>query len=239
MSLFSIGKKLIERNPSLISLASFAYNYILGRNHFRVNGKNNKLEIARSFMRKTRINIIGNNNEITFGERCSLDSSVITIRGNDNFIHLGKKVFMKNGDLWIEDDNGGITIGDKTTISGFTHLACIEGKSIAIGSDCLFSSDVYFRVGDSHSILDMHGNRINPSEDVFVGNHVWFGNKTILNKGASIANDSIVGTGAIVTKKFTQPNVIIAGVPARVIKENINWDINRIHIESAQTPPKC
>ena len=30
--------------------------------------------------------------------------------------------------------------------------------------------------------------------------------------------------GSIVTKKFNQEDIIIAGSPAKIIKENVSWD---------------
>ena len=39
-----------------------------------------------------------------------------------------------------------------------------------------------------------------------------------------IADNSIVGWGSIVTKEFNEPNVIIAGIPAKIVKRGINWD---------------
>ena len=101
-----------------LTVTPFIRNYITGRNHFQVRGTENRLEITRSFLKKTRISIIGNNNKITFGEKCRLNNTVITIRGNDNRVHLGNNVFIENGVLWIENDNGGILIGDGTAICG-------------------------------------------------------------------------------------------------------------------------
>ncbi len=37
-----------------------------------------------------------------------------------------------------------------------------------------------------------------------------------------IADNCIVGAGSLVTKKFEEPNVVIAGHPAKVIKTGIN-----------------
>ena len=33
-----------------------------------------------------------------------------------------------------------------------------------------------------------------------------------------------VGWGSIVTKRFDEPNVILAGIPAKVVKRGVNWN---------------
>lgn len=43
-------------------------------------------------------------------------------------------------------------------------------------------------------------------------------------KNTKIPDDSIVGWGSIVTKVFHEPNIILAGIPAKIIKRGINWD---------------
>ena len=91
----------------------------------------------------------------------------------------------------------------------------------------MISSYVQVRTGDSHSITDMQGNRINPAADVNIGNHCWLGEGCHIMKGVTLERDTIVSTGAIVTKS-AGPNVLLGGVPAKVIKENVNWDENRI-----------
>lgn len=234
-------KRFMNKHPRLMSAFSPVINRLPGVNKVRVKGKGNKIDTGSSLFLRTRISIAGNNNTISLGKDSILYRSSITICGNNNRIEIGDNVSCKVGDFSFEDDNGFIGIGSHTTISGHTHLACIEGRSIRIGKECLFSSDIIFRTGDSHSILDMDGARINPSRDVSVGDHVWISYNTTLTKGAAVPDNSIVGTGAIVTKKFEQPNVIIAGVPAEIIKENINWDKNRIQMRQPgkDTGGKC
>ena len=181
-----------------------------------------------SFLKKTKIVVKGFNNKIIFKNKCIMNNCNIYINGGNNTIIINENAHITNGELWIEDDNNTISIGSRTLICGKTHLACIEGCKIVIGEDCLFSTDVVFRTGDSHSILDMDGIRCNPSEDIIIENHVWFGNKTIITKGVTIKENSIIATGAIVTKKIEMPNVIIGGIPAKIIKRNINWNLKRI-----------
>lgn len=60
-----------------------------------------------------------------------------------------------------------------------------------------------------------------------IGNHVWLGLNTSILKGVRIGNNSAVGNGTILTKNVAN-NTIVAGNPARRIKENINWDRERI-----------
>ena len=49
----------------------------------------------------------------------------------------------------------------------------------------------------------------------------------MINKGVLISSNSIVGNGAIVTNQFTEMNVVLAGVPARIVKRGVNWNAKR------------
>ena len=92
----------------------------------------------------------------------------------------------------------------------------------------MFSKDINIRTGDGHAIVNKKtGERINPSKDVTIGNHVWIGMRGIFLKGTSIGDNSVVGASSIVTKKIEKSNVAIAGNPAIVVKENIDWKRDR------------
>jgi len=45
------------------------------------------------------------------------------------------------------------------------------------------------------------------------------------NSVVEIPDNTIVGAGSIVVGKFNKTNTIIAGVPAKIVKENIVWRI--------------
>ena len=115
-----------------------------------------------------------------------------------------------------------IVIGNQTSIRG-GQLAALEGTSITIGEDCMFSHSIAFRTSDSHVIKDHDGNRINPAKSISIGDHVWLGAHVTVLKGVEIASNSIVGIGAIVTSSLSTSNTIYAGIPAKKVKENINW----------------
>ena len=179
-------------------------------------------------MKKCRIEIIGSGNRVQIGRFCRLYNTKITTYGNDNGINLEDFVFANKGDFYIEDDKGTIYVAQHTTFAGATHLACIEGKTIKVGERCLFSSDIIVRCGDSHSLLDLSGKRINPSLDVTIGYHVWVGAREVILKGVEIPRDCVVGAGAIVTKPCPDSNCALAGNPAKVVKTQINWENDRI-----------
>lgn len=201
---------------------------VFGRNTIK-KGRGNKLYIGGNYLKKTRIIINGTGNTIHFGKNNHLVGCAIVINGNNNRIILGDHNSTINCEFWVEDDGGSIELGNSNKILGRTHLAETEGKNIVMGNNCLFSTNVIFRTGDSHSILNAEtGQRINPAKSIIIGDRVWFGNNTTVMKGAIIASDSIVATGAIVTKNFSEPNVILAGNPASVVKRNCKWIAERI-----------
>jgi acetyltransferase-like isoleucine patch superfamily enzyme len=228
MGIIQQGKKILGNNEKAISFFLGLYNRLPFNNRRKIHGRNNRLELSRSLLKKTRIYIKGSDNRIVLGDRCTLRCCSIYISGNGNSLVFGDKVAMISGEIHIEDDGNIVSIGSHASFLGKTHLACIEGTKITIGDNCLFSSDVTLRTGDSHSILGPKGDRINLSEDITLANHVWVGNRAILTKGACVAQDSVVATGAILTGAVEESGVVIGGVPAKVIKQGINWDIQRI-----------
>ncbi|WP_303011252.1 hypothetical protein [uncultured Bacteroides sp.] len=222
-----LKRYIIAHDNFLTKLLSFLFT-MFGRNTIK-RGRGNKIYIYVNYLKKTRIIINGTGNTIQFGKNNHLVGCVIIINGNNNTVKLGDNNSVINCEFWIEDDGGSIMLGNSNKILGRTHLAETEGKRIILGDNCLFSTNVIFRTGDSHSILDAKtGERINPAKSIIIGDRVWFGNNTTVLKGAIIANDSIVATGAIVTKHFSDSNLILAGNPAEVVKKGIKWVAERI-----------
>lgn len=135
---------------------------------------------------------------------------------------------MSGAELWLEGNGCIIEIGENTFIGHHTHLACTEDNSILIlGNDCMLSSYVQVRTGDSHSILNLKGERINKARSVYIGHHCWLGEGCKVLKGVNLGKDVVVSTGAIVTKSFDN-NVLLGGIPAKIIKEEIKWDSKKL-----------
>lgn len=222
-------KSLLRRSVRLRSLAAFVYSF--ARNRKYINGKDNLVVRSGAFISGCKIKIVDSHNKIIFnrGGVNLLKNVVISIHGNNNIIAFGKNVSTRNLVFSIEDDNNRIELGDNFQGGSFSELAAIEGTEIIFGKDCMLSAHITVRTGDSHSILDITTHeRINSSRSVTFGNHVWIGNTVLVFKGANVGNNSIIAGGSVVTGKSFPANSIIGGNPAKVIKENIDWKVERI-----------
>lgn len=222
-------KKLIMKYGRILSSIFRFVNW----NKKHIHGHNNEIRMSGVFSKHCRFHIKGNNNSILIkGGITRLSYCTFIILGNYNKITIDADSNLNNATFHIENDHGSIHLNQHVTITGATNFAVIEGKSISIGEDCLFSDQIEFRVGDSHSIIDSEtGKRINPSMDIAIGNHVWIGHDCKILKGAKIGDNSIIATGSIITKKQYPEHSVIAGIPAKVVKQNINWKPERIAIQ--------
>lgn len=175
-----------------------------------------------------KIKIAGENNQLIIGQ-CHINNVVINITGKNNKLVIEKgTIFVEGGRIRIEDSNNSLIIKENNiVINAFFSLAD-KDTSITLGKNCLISSNVTFRTSDSHSIIDLENNqRINPGKSIDIGQHVWIGNGVTVLKGVTIQHDSIIGTQSMVTKDIPN-NSIAVGFPAKVVKQNVTWDTNRI-----------
>lgn len=195
---------------------------------FQINKKGLKVHLGQNVLiRGCSVHRNGGGNFLSVEEGAMLTDCHFSIYGNNNRIIIHKDVRLNNIAFWMEDDNNLIEIGRKSSMEGQSQLAVCESTSILIGEDCMFSNQVNFSTTDSHAIEDLEGNRINPAKDIEIGNHVWIGQKTLVLKGSSIADNCIVGAYSLLNKKLTETNSIYAGHPAHKVKEGINWNRER------------
>ena len=174
-----------------------------------------------------QLHVRGENNSIEVYSHLPKDVHIY-IYGNNHHLLIEENVTFKKGVIWFEDRDCEIRIGKNTTIEQ-AHLAVAENASkLFIGKDCMISSNVRISTTDSHSIVDMlSGQRTNKASNVMIRNHVWIGYHVSINKGCNIGANAVVAGNSVVTKNIP-PNSITAGIPAKVVKENISWDRKRL-----------
>lgn len=93
------------------------------------------------------------------------------------------------------------------------------------GTDNLLGWNVCVRDGDGHKIRSEDGQVENVNRPITVGDHVWLASNVDLLKGSFIPSGCIVGWRSIVTRQFYEKNSIIAGIPAKVVKNDIIWSV--------------
>lgn len=159
------------------------------------------------------------------------------VHGKGSRITVGDGCVLKGLHCLLYGDNSEVIIGDNVHINASkrfpTIMNAFDGTRILIGDECLFSNSIELHTTDYHSIIrKIGGGEINPPQDIIIDRHVWIGSRTIVLKGVHIAPDNVVGAGSMVTKSFDESNTIIVGNPAKVIKNDINWDIKNLPIEN-------
>ncbi len=108
----------------------------------------------------------------------------------------------------------GVTIGDNCRIASYIGMK--EAFLIEIGDNVVISTNVTFVTHDFSSKLiwpdkgELFGR-------IKIGNNCFIGQNATIMYGVTIADNTIVAAGSVVTKSFPESNIIIGGNPAKVI----------------------
>jgi acetyltransferase-like isoleucine patch superfamily enzyme len=136
--------------------------------------------------------------------------------------------------------HGNIVIGKNFASSGHLHLSANDGGYVEIGDDCDVNNNVLIGGGSGRIIMGNHVS-IAPNVVLRAANHgmargipmkhqastpgeirieddVWIGSNAVVTADVVLARGTVVGAGAVVTHS-TEPYSIVAGVPARKIRE--------------------
>ncbi len=193
-------------------------------NSKQVRGSNNRIDVSQATLQDCQIIITGNGNTVLIGKGAFLKSVRLVLKGNHLQLKIGEKVSIgSNSTLWMEDDNGILEIGNYCSFEQVDMAVAEDNTTVHIGEDCMFAYGIDVRCSDSHAMYDRHTrNRINYAGDIKIGDHVWVGAKTLILKGVSVGDGSVIGAGSIVTRSVPKHSVA-AGIPAHIIRNDIVW----------------
>ncbi|WP_131667344.1 acyltransferase [Psychrobacter pygoscelis] len=210
-------KKLQQRTKKLFN-----------RNCFMVldKGQYNQIEVKpdNKIIGQSVITIRkGNNNRVNIGSHGKFNQLKIDINGNNNTIKIADQVKF-SGHLLIVGNNLHIDIGERTTAIDCYVLA--RDKSVSIGAECMISRGIEIRASDVHKVYDIDTNkRLNvATQDVIIGDHIWIAANVTVSKNVQIAEGCIIAAGSFVNKSVPSPNTMLAGTPAKVIREGVRWE---------------
>lgn len=168
------------------------------------------LKLLRGMILKLKINKCGPLFRAGRRVRVLKKNALITI-GRKVQLHRDVKLSAW-GNEWFSE----IIIGDNTSIGDRTEIHA--GKKVEIGSGCNIAWDVCIMDRDYHKF----NSKIEEIQPVKIGDNVWIGCNSLILKGVTIGNGSVVAAGSVVTKDVP-PNTLVGGNPAKILKEDIYW----------------
>lgn len=165
-------------------------------------------------------NIHFNSVHIGFHEADGLDTysvkTILDVRKGGCLV-LKSTAHIGQGASLVVHSEGKLTLGRNFAISGTTSIIC--SKSITFGDDVQLSWNSMIMDSDAHRIYSTDGKWINPPTEITVGNRVWIAANTSIMKGAVIKDNTVVASNSLVNKAFSEGNCILAGQPAKVVKQ--------------------
>lgn len=118
--------------------------------------------------------------------------------------------------VWGREAGAGtIRIGRAVLMSPGSRISASD--EITIGDGVMLANGAYVTDSDWHTLYDRTQRAATPTP-VHIGNNVWLGDHATVLKGVTIGDNSVVAARAVVTKDVPS-NVVVAGNPARVVKE--------------------
>jgi acetyltransferase-like isoleucine patch superfamily enzyme len=149
------------------------------------------------------------------------DNCVLDARGDTNQgIEIGNSVMLAR-DIILGCKNGNITVGDNVGIGAHSTIHAIGESGVTIGNNVVIGAYTYL-VGGSHYHVDrtdipISQQGLDLKGGICIEDNVWLGARVTVLDGVTVGKDSIVGTGAVVTKDIPE-SAIAVGVPAEAVK---------------------
>lgn len=111
--------------------------------------------------------------------------------------------------------NGTLEIGDRVLVNHGSSLAAT--KLLRIGDRCNIGSQVILMDNSFHGIDPERRDEEPEPQPVVLEDNVWLAARVIVLPGVTVGKNSVVGAGSVVTRDVP-PNVLAAGMPAKVIR---------------------
>lgn len=200
-------------NKNLLDYRSYIYSRYIRKISNLITYKNTRLILDPN----CKINISGS---LKLNDNCMKynGSNTILRMDRDSSLTVNENFSVFYGADIICFKNSRLILG-----SGFcnSNLKIRCTKKIKIGKDVAISHDVTIMDSDAHKLKIPGYTNAKP---VIIGDHVWIGSRAMILKGVTIGDGAIVAAGAVVTKDVA-PNTLVAGIPAKQIKENVYWEL--------------
>jgi acetyltransferase-like isoleucine patch superfamily enzyme len=146
------------------------------------------------------------------------DGGLLRVRGR---LKVTGFVLVAQGNRWDIGTDAVVSIGGGTYFSPSTKVVVQHGltvgKGCAVAWDCLILDD------DFHSLAMPNDGPRPQGVPIRIDDRVWIGSRVSILKGTIIGDGCVVASGSVVRGDFSEPDCLIAGVPAKVVRRGISW----------------
>jgi acetyltransferase-like isoleucine patch superfamily enzyme len=152
-----------------------------------------------------------------FGFADTRMSGLIRVRGSlivEGNVHIGL------GNRWDIGEHAIVRVGKGSYFSPESLLVSATG--ITVGDNCAISWQCQFLDDDFHTLVIGGADRPRTAA-ITLGDSIWVGTRAVILKGTHIADGCVIAANSTVSGVFDEPNCLIAGSPAKVIKRGISW----------------
>lgn len=213
-------------------------NYVSGKGEkvsLVLEGFQNKIQIDNSMVNgHLSVWCLGSGNTLECHKTKWTKDCNVALHGNENHAVIGKcNMNTIKIRCWGYSE---IHIADHCSFEEYTEIITSSYTRISLGTDCMVAREVIIQAGDAHAIYNVLDEKVtnqnrtaedNIWNEINIGEHVWIGRRTFVlgGGGTYIGNGSIAGAMSFVKGRFPN-NVVLAGIPAKVIRKNVAWDRN-------------
>ncbi|RAR51140.1 acetyltransferase-like isoleucine patch superfamily enzyme [Flavobacterium lacus] len=180
-------------------------------------------------------NLIFSNGNFRFEKH---SSAVINLKKGDFYLNKSMRVKEPFAGMLEMKSNSEINVENIFSIHSGCHIILLENaklnlgsgyinrnvkircyQEITIGENVAISENVTIWDSDAHRIIGRESEMTRP---IKIGNHVWIGNNVTILKGVTIGDSAIIAAGSVVNKDVPE-KCLYGGVPAKLIKNNVEW----------------
>ncbi|SHH21366.1 acyltransferase [Flavobacterium defluvii] len=164
---------------------------------------------------------------IGFGQPYELNKAhkgIAEINILGKLIFKGKFQFGKDCFVFV-GENAVCALGNMASMASAGKLICSE--KIVLGDYARFGSECQIIDTNFHDLIDTQtGDKLPKSAPIFIGNYNFMSNRVSIMKGTKTPDFCTIASNSLATKDYTSlgENILIGGVPAKLIRNNISRD---------------
>ena len=152
-------------------------------------------------------------------------------------LNIGRAVILNRGSQILISGKGTIVVGEQTALKYNSCLSVNEGQlqigdNVHIGHNSIIVAREHISIGDDtliaeHVTIRDQDHKVEAGKvtakngfvtaPIIIGKNVWIGAKAVILKGVTIGDNAVIAAGAVVTQNVPS-NMIVGGVPAKIIK---------------------